>query len=325
MKQYSVYQTSNEGREANFQFHRSNKLPHNYPISTPFTFAFIGEDVVLCLDKNNWWNPLGGHIEVNEDYKDTLVRESQEEAGINISKSSIKAVGYILNTNNGKVTTAKYPAVNLLPITRSFVTEINTNWIQMETKDRAIYRRRRALELMRERDDSNQMYEILESVYEDFDKQKYAVSYKYFPRRIFKSVPVTQVFTFCLNTDNKICVVRDEGESFFSLPGGSCELNETPEECIARELNEEAQMTCKDLSLLGTILVEFKKGNKTVSKFQQLRYMAKVDAIETFIPYKNEFETIERQFLDVSQLGTKVKILQNNNGETILKQVSELV
>ena len=325
MKQYSTYQIVNENRQSVFKFFPKSYLPSKYPITTPFTFPFIGEDVVLCLDKNNQWNPLGGHMEDGEDYIDTIIRESKEEVGVIVSKPTIEVVGYILNKNLKNPELSEYPAQGILPITTSFVKNTILNWIPMETKRRGIFRRHRALELMRQRDDNQQMFEILEYVYKKFDKHDYQTSFTYFPNKISSDLPVTQVFTFCKDERGLFCAVRDSDEAFFSLPGGSCELGETPVDCVHRELDEEAQLKCENISLLGSILVELTDNGKTVSRFQHLRYLADVSAQNEFVPGKNGFETVERKFINLSDLKSQVMILQNLNGERIISQLTGLL
>ncbi len=322
---FSLYKIEDKIRNSVFQFFPSKKLPSKYPITTPFTFTFIGSDLVLCFDKNNQWNPLGGHMEIGENYKDTLIRESNEEAGVAIIRSSIKTIGYILNTNLKSNVPSKYPNVNILPITVSFVSKVDQNWTPLETKTRGIFRRSQALSLMKKRNDNNQMYEILQEVYRFIDEKKHQTSFNYFPNKKLPNVPVTQVFTFCKDNTNKFCIVRDHDESFFSLPGGGCELGETPEECINRELDEEAQISCKNMKLLGSIVVKLTYNNKVVSKFQQLRYLADLNIQKEFIPQKDRFEVIERQFVPLSELKSKVMILQNPNGELIIDQINSLL
>lgn len=324
MTRFSRYLINNDEREASFQFIIGNKLPSGLPISTPFTFPFIGTKIVLCLDKNNWWNPLGGHMEKDEIYQDTLYRESQEEAGIFISKASIKIIGYIKNINTRNSKSSEYQPENILPITTSFVTSIDSKWKPLETTKRGLFSFKEALKLMSVRNDNHQMLEILDFVIKSYEQCNYQVAFTYYPNKLFVNVPITQVFTFCKNLVGDFCIVKDQDESFYSLPGGGCELGESPEACIKRELLEEAQVTCKNIKLLGSILVELSQEGKIVSKSQHLRYLADVDTQDSFIPNKNGFETIERIFVPFTELKNKVFLLQNLTAERILNQVLSL-
>ncbi len=321
MISYSKYTIKNDKRETTFQFVENDKLPSGIPISTPFTFPFIGTKVVLCLDKNRWWNPLGGHIEAGETYQDTLVREAYEEGGVRISTSSIRVVGYIRNDNIRDSSDLKYPPVSILPITTSFVTKVDPDWQPLETSARGLFSPKNALLLMSSRDDNHQMWEILKYVVKSFENQKYRAKFTYHPNKILKNIPVTQVFTFCKDKLGKFCIVRDRGEGYFSLPGGGCELGESPEDCLRRELLEEAQITCKNVKFLGSILIELSKDGRLVSKFQHLRYLADVDILKPFIPQKNGFETNVREFVPFSELESKVFILQNSTAKKVIDHV----
>lgn len=50
-------------------------------------FAVIDEDHILLVDHRNaqMWLPTGGHVEPDEDPRQTVVRESKEELGIDVS------------------------------------------------------------------------------------------------------------------------------------------------------------------------------------------------------------------------------------------------
>lgn len=321
MTKYSEYIISKNNWKSTFQFIEGDKLPPNIPISTPFTFPFIGEKIVLCFDKNNWWNPLGGHMENGETYQDAIIREADEEAGVCISRPTIRILGYIKNLNTGAPPLSQYPPVNILPITASFVAKVKQNWKPLETHARGLFTPDSALGLMNKRSDNHQMLEILRYVVDDHIKQNYQASFTYYPNKIFRDIPITQVFTFCKNLNGEFCVVKDSDESFYSLPGGGCELGESPETCARREIFEEAQITCKNISLLGSILVELNKNGLVVSRFQHVRYIADLDEMMDFVPLKNGFETNVRKFLPFSKLESKVFILQNPTAKNILNHV----
>ncbi len=172
MTKFSKYLINNDERKASFQFVASDKLPSEIPISTPFTFPFIGTKVVLCLDKNNWWNPLGGHMEKGENYKDTIFRESMEEAGVLISKESIKVIGYIKNINTRNSPSSEYQAENIIPITTSSVVSVDSQWKPLETFERGLFSFKDALNLMSIRNDNHQMLEILEFIVKNYKQSK---------------------------------------------------------------------------------------------------------------------------------------------------------
>lgn len=49
--------------------------------------------------------------------------------------------------------------------------------------------------------------------------------------------------------DNRLLLVRETKDSAFKLPGGRFEINETPLECLSREIKEELNSKLNDESL----------------------------------------------------------------------------
>jgi 8-oxo-dGTP pyrophosphatase MutT (NUDIX family) len=62
--------------------------------------------------------------------------------------------------------------------------------------------------------------------------------------------------------DNRILMVRitDEGKSWWCLPGGTVQPNETPEQAVARELYEELNLQVKPRQRLYESLMPYDKG-----------------------------------------------------------------
>lgn len=321
MKAYSLYQVEKNEVKTDFVFHECDTLPHDLQISTPLTFPFIGGDVVLCLDKNDWWNSSGGHPKRKESLEQTLMREANEEAGVTIN--NINIIGYIHAKSVGKLSNHKYSTENILPITTSFVTSVDPDWLPLETRARGLFSRKEAISLMAQRGDNTQMSQIMDFVFQKFDSEHYETTFEYHPGILFDDIPITQVFTFCKNEEDKFCIVKDADEDFYSLPGGRCELGETSLECLHRELKEEAQITCKHTELFGSILVRLFKEDVCVSSFQHLRYLADTDVIDDFVPRKDGFETTERDFVSLSRLESKVRLLQNSTGKILLEQLKK--
>lgn len=141
-----------------------------------------------------------------------------------------------------------------------------------------------------------------------------------------EEIPTTQVMVFCRNSDGKYCIVKDYDESYYSLPGGGCDLGEKDENCAHREVFEEAQFKIHDIKLIGNTIVNIsdKKGT-VVSKSKHVRFHAKIDSIKEFIPRKHGMETVERKFIDFKDLKKKVLLLQNPIGDEILKEVKKII
>lgn len=158
---YSPYTLRNKDNVSIAKFFPSVDFDPGIPISTPFTFPFYNDRVVLAYDKMGWWNPVGGHIENGESWRDALIRESLEEAGVTIDQ--IKIVGYVqiqrlIGENN------KYPPLSLIPITTSQVIEYREDWMPRETKKRQLFSLKQAHKALGIRSDNNQMLEIFKYI-----------------------------------------------------------------------------------------------------------------------------------------------------------------
>jgi len=314
------YIKKNKNSFVEFTYFPEKKFPKNIPISTPLTFAFVGENLILTKKKNGWWDILGGKIEKDETWIDALKREAKEEAGIEID--FVEVAGYVLAENFGDKKETYFEGKTIMPVTISFVQKIDKSWLPRETLEREIFKRKEVLKLFLERDDNNQLFEIAKDVFDYFEKQKYQYNFKYFPAPLnsdFDLITTTQAMVFVYSEKNKknFYLVKDFGEDFYSLPGGGCLLNESDEGCAKREVMEEAQFEIQDLTLLGAVLVEVKKGDLILSKTKQLRYLAKAKNIVDFQEDpRGEIE--ERILTNLNSLQEKVKLLKNQTGDEIL-------
>ncbi|MEK7168930.1 MAG: NUDIX domain-containing protein [Patescibacteria group bacterium] len=129
-------------------------------ISTPFTFPIYKNRYVLAKDKMGWWNPLGGHIDINETWEQALIREAYEEAGVKIK--DIKIFGYIKISKLLNHPDNKYPDLTQIPMTISKAIEVDYNWVNMETSGRIIADEETAKKLLSQRTDNMQMLQIFE-------------------------------------------------------------------------------------------------------------------------------------------------------------------
>ena len=87
--------------------------------------------------------------------------------------------------------------------------------------------------------------------------------------------PINQVYGVCFDKNGKIALVLFKR---WSLPGGTPEKRETPEETLIREVDEEASLDLQDIRPLGYQKIE-NLDNGDI--FYQLRYFAKVKKIKT--------------------------------------------
>lgn len=130
--------------------------------------------------------------------------------------------------------------------------------------------------------------------------------------------PNTQSVVFIKNNDNKFVLVREFGETEFTLPGGGCHIDETGLNCAVRESLEETQINIANVILMGRVVVRLYKNEKFLSVSTQQRYIADIGEMSDFIPGKDGFEIEERKFVDFDDLKFEAKILKNPTGNDIL-------
>lgn len=118
----------------------------------------------------------------------------------------------------------------------------------------------------------------------------------------------TQVSGYVFNEKNQLLIVK--GGNTWTVPGGHPEPNETQQQTLERELMEEACVTLKDIKYIGA--VEVVENGET---YYQLRYTAKVADV---LPFKKEWETDERLFVDLDDLQNYIKWCK---GITFSKQI----
>lgn len=320
------YTTEKEGVTTEYEFFRSGFLPGEFPISTPLTFAFIGQNLVVVKKENGWWDVIGGKLEAGETWMDALKREVQEEAGILIE--SVDVVGYILAKNSGDEKrlkeSLKFPETNILPVTVSFVKEVDKNWKKKETMERDALERSEAKKLFLQRNDNGQLAEIFDHIVAYYDEQKYDYIFEYsHEENLFENYPNTQSVSFVKTKENEFIVVQEEHATSFSLPGGGCRMDEKAIDCAIRETKEEAQIDIKNIEILGAVIVKVVKNGVTLSVSRQSRYLADVENIAEFIPQKDGFETIARRAVPFDFLQKEVKLLKNNTGDEILADLKD--
>ena len=316
-----IYTSETNGISTKYEFTPGDVLPVDMPVSTPLTFAFIGQNLVLTKKKNGWWDILGGKCKEGETWTEGLKREALEEAGVVIDHISV--VGYIVADNSGNLANLKFPLKNVLPVTISFVQEVKKNWQKLETLGREHFSRKWAKKALLDRGDDGQLAEIFDFVLSWYDNQKYDYSFDFVAGdKPIPNVPNTQSMVFVRTPEEKFLIVRDFDESFFSLPGGGCDMDEDGKECAFREVREEAQVELKNIRLFGSALVNVSKDGQVLSSSTQQRYLADVVEMSDFVMQDNfnekYSETAERREVTFEALSAEVKLLRNKTGEITL-------
>lgn len=313
--------TKTGGTKVGYKFIPSETLPKDLPISAPLTFAFIGEGLVLIKKKgkNSPWDILGGKLKAGESWTEGLKREAEEEAGVVIDYISV--VGY-LPTDNGNAIT---------PITISFVQEVKKEWQKDKTLAREHFSRKWAKKALMDRIDNGQLAEIFNYVLTYWENQKYEYTFDFLEGSApLANIQNTGSMVFVRTPNNKLLIVRDFDEDFFSLPGGGCDIDEDGKACAIREVREEAQVELKNIQLMGSIVVKVSKDGQVLSVSTQQRYLADAVEIHDFKVDPNNFdekcyETVERKEVPFELLGTEVKSLRYKTGELILASLKKVV
>ncbi|MHB1316534.1 MAG: NUDIX hydrolase [Minisyncoccota bacterium] len=315
------YQTEDSGIKTEYIFFEGSNLPENIPISTPLTFAFIGQNLVVVKKKNGWWDVVGGKIEQGEKWHDALKREAYEEAGILIDH--IEIIGYVLVTNSGDESKFKFPRENVIPVTFSFVKEVDRLWNPRETLERDALQKDEVRKLFSLRSDNDQLLDIYNFVLSEYKKKGYDYSFTYLP---YESVPAqypnTQSVTFIKTPEDRFIVVREGGAVAYTLPGGGCHLDESPLDCAIRETREEAQLEICNVRLLGEVIVKVILYGETLSISKQSRFIADMISKNEFIPERGGFETVERKEIPFKELAD-IELLKNDTGIAILADLKK--
>ena len=106
----------------------------------------------------------------------------------------------------------------------------------------------------------------------------------YFSRDVY---PTPNVSCRCciFNEEGKILLVKEKSDGGYSLPGGWCDLFDSPIEAIKSECLQEAGVKIKDIHLVGIINKINDKNEETnflsVPEYQ-ITFKAKSDKFETF-------------------------------------------
>lgn len=140
--------------------------------------------------------------------------------------------------------------------------------------------------------------------------------------------PFIQVYGVCFNDVGKMLIQR-RATNPWCLAGGTVEEGESGEETLRRELIEEADVTIKNLSLLGGQRVQFPGGhNPNPGKraigddFYQLRYYCEVDEILPQTPDPDHGIINERLFVSPNEINTYLN--WGVTGEAIFTQATAL-
>jgi len=73
----------------------SEKIPNLKNVTQVYGFLFDRKNKLCIVNPKRDWRLPGGKPEKGENWKDTLVRESEEEADVELEENSLKLIGYL--------------------------------------------------------------------------------------------------------------------------------------------------------------------------------------------------------------------------------------
>ncbi len=142
------------------------------------------------------------------------------------------------------------------------------------------------------------------------------VNYKWYNGKVPKEIEIKQVYGIVFNEDGNIFLRIDDG--VYKLTGEKPEIEDKSiEDTLRREFIEEANITIKNIHLLGYQLVN---ENNEVSPYAQVRMIAEIDKIFENRPDLDNGKIYERVFKTPEET---IRLL--NWGEVGKKQIEEAV
>lgn len=106
----------------------------------------------------------------------------------------------------------------------------------------------------------------------------------------------TQVYAICFVRDGRIVLIRltlKDGSAYWNLPGGGIKPGETLEDCLHREVLEEARAVVTSCAYLGCQRVDDPHHPNGPERHYQTRFCARVE----LLPWRPEHEAVERQLV----------------------------
>lgn len=120
--------------------------------------------------------------------------------------------------------------------------------------------------------------------------------------------PCTQVYGVCFNEQGEILVIDEKGNGTWKPIGGTPEAGETPEQTLARELLEEADVELAEMLPIGVQRIEEFYGGRDqpTSVYYQWRFAGKIAKLHPQTPDPATGKTYQRKFVPVSEINEVV-------------------
>ena len=150
-------------------------------------------------------------------------------------------------------------------------------------------------------DNYKQIEEISMKMLENFEHVKFN-RHNYFQRNIYPT-PNLSVRCAIFNKKNEILMVRETIDHGYSMPGGWCDLYDSPREAIENECMQEAGVRVKNIKFIGLFnLTPFKQVRDTIERKTVPEYLLLVKAEIDGEFHKHEFETDDVRFFNVNEI-----------------------
>lgn len=124
-----------------------------------------------------------------------------------------------------------------------------------------------------------------------------------FSREIYPT-PSISVRTCIFNDKNEILLVREQPEERYSLPGGWCDLYDSPSEAAKNECRQEAGANIKNMQLIGVLnrtpFKVFPAGTKLTTTVPEYVVLFRAELDGDLIAH--EYETDDVAFFDINNL-----------------------
>jgi len=328
MLKHKPYIYLNRGIEYSSIFREAKFTPHNLPVTAVLSVPILNNKVLLVKQSDTkWWDLPGGHIEKGENWNETISRELKEEAGVVTDHHQV--IGYFeINAATSDKKKPKYPSPSIIPVTLCFVQKYIPEWEKpKDTLDRKIVSFKELNKYIGGRKDDGQISNILSYAKDKLDSMKVIYEFSFVKNNIDFNIPVTQVYGFCKDVSTgDFCIVRETGQYHYSLPGGSCEIGESPENAFRRELMEETLFKTETIVLVGATKVDTYTPDKKIhlQTLFQIRFYTEIKELVPFIPNKDGFEVEERIFVSFSDLLDKVEWLKTEVGLLVVEEIIKL-
>lgn len=120
--------------------------------------------------------------------------------------------------------------------------------------------------------------------------------------------PCRQVYAVCFNDEGEILVIDEKGNGTWKIIGGTPMTGETPEETLARELMEEADVELRETIPLGVQKVEeYIHGTQNPRVYYQWRFAGRIARLHPQTPDPDNGRIYPRKFVPADRINEAVR------------------